>query len=244
MKIFKEAGGRIWALWGLLLFVSTMFIAVIFYIPCFIMKEPHASRWHRAVSRMWMTFFLTLIACPLIIKNKKNFAKGKNYIVVCNHNSLMDVPVTTPFMPQANKTIAKKSFARIPFFGWIYSSGSVLVDRNNEKSRRKSYEDMKKVLASGLDMLIYPEGSRNRTKDPLKSFYNGAFTLSVDTQKEILPVLLFNTKKVLPVHKPFFLAPHRLELHFLPPVSPIGLSATELKDKVFAIMWQYYSAHA
>ena len=103
---------------------------------------------------------------------------------------------------------------------------------------------MKKVLASGLDMLIYPEGSRNRTKDPLKSFYNGAFTLSVETQKEILPVLLFNTKKVLPVHKLFFLAPHRLELHFLPPLSPIDLSATELKNKVFAIMWQYYNAHA
>jgi 1-acyl-sn-glycerol-3-phosphate acyltransferase len=163
--------------------------------------------------------------------------------VVCNHNSLMDVPVTTPFLPQANKTIAKKSFARIPFFGWIYSSGSVLVDRKDEKSRRKSYEDMKKVLASGLDMVIYPEGSRNRTKDPLRSFYNGAFKLSVDAQKEIFPVLLFNTKKVLPVLKPFFLAPHRLELHFLPAVSPIGLSANELKDKVFAIMWQYYSAH-
>jgi 1-acyl-sn-glycerol-3-phosphate acyltransferase len=244
VNILKQVGGRIWALWGLLLFVSTMFIALIFYIPCFIIKEPYAARWHRAVSRVWMSFFLTLIGCPLTIKNKNNFIKGKNYVVVCNHNSLMDVPVTTPFMPQANKTIAKKSFAKIPFFGWIYAAGSVLVDRKNEKDRRKSYDNMKKVLNAGLDMVIYPEGTRNRSNDPLKSFYDGAFRLAADTGKDVFPVLVFNTKKVLPVHQTFFLAPHKLELHFLPPVSPKNLSVSELKERVFISMWNYYSENS
>jgi 1-acyl-sn-glycerol-3-phosphate acyltransferase len=243
VKILQQIGGRIWAVWGILLFVSTMFIALIFYIPCFIIKEPFASRWHRAVSRVWMSFYLTLIGCPLKIKNKENFIKGKNYIVVCNHNSLIDIPVTTPFMPQANKTIAKKSFAKIPFFGWIYAAGSVLVDRKNEKNRRKSYDDMKKVLKAGVDMVIYPEGTRNRSSEPLKSFYDGAFRLAVDTEKDILPALLFNTKKVLPVHQTFFLAPHTLELHFLPAVSPKGLSVNELKEKVFKMMWDHYASN-
>jgi len=35
------------------------------------------------------------------------------------------------------KTIAKKSFAVIPFFGWIYSAGSILIDRKNEKEPRR-----------------------------------------------------------------------------------------------------------
>jgi 1-acyl-sn-glycerol-3-phosphate acyltransferase len=152
----------------------------------------------------------------------------------------MDVPVTTPFMPNANKTIAKKSFAIIPVFGWIYGWGSVLVDRKDKQSRAKSYTDMKNVLDLGLDMVLYPEGTRNKTNQPLKSFYDGAFKLSEETQKPIIPAVLFNTRKILPATKPFFLLPHKIELHFLLPVYPEGLTADALKEKAFSEMWNYY----
>src|SRR5690349_1472802 len=117
-NILKAVAGRIWALWGLCLFVATMIIAMLFYSFCYLMKEPQRSRWHRQVSRVWMSFYLLCIGCPLKVRGEDCFEKGQNYIVVCNHNSLMDVPVTTPFMPNPNKTIAKKEFAAIPIFGW------------------------------------------------------------------------------------------------------------------------------
>jgi 1-acyl-sn-glycerol-3-phosphate acyltransferase len=37
--------------------------------------------------------------------------------------------------------------------------------------------------------------------------------------------------------------PHKLEMHFLPPVSPENITTRELKDKVFKIMWYYYLEH-
>ncbi len=241
LNIFIEIFARIWALWGLLWFVATLFVAFIFYLPCFLLNDPAKARWHRHVSRGWMFVFLHIIGCPLKVKGASNFKKGTNYIVVCNHNSLMDVPVTTPFMPRANKTIAKKGFTKVPIFGWIYGFGSVLVDRNDDDSRRKSYDEMKRMLGIGLDMLIYPEGTRNRTTDPLKKFYDGAFRLSEGTGKPILPAILFHTKKVLPANKFFYLLPHTLEMHFLPAVSSEGLSTKELKEKVFQIMWEHYN---
>jgi len=243
MNFFKEVIARIWALWALLLFVVTMFIAYIFYIPCHFLKEPRKAIWHRYVSRVWMFIYLNLIGCPLKVKGKTYFNKLTNCIIVSNHNSLMDVPVTTPFMARANKTIAKKSFSVIPVFGWIYSFGSVLVDRSNDNSRRKSYEDMKRMLSYGLDMVIYPEGTRNRTDQPLKTFYDGAFRLASDTKKPIVPALVFNTRKVLPVHKIFYMLPHKLEMHFLPPVETDNISAKDLKEKVFKMMWDYYEAN-
>jgi 1-acyl-sn-glycerol-3-phosphate acyltransferase len=187
-----------------------------------------------------MQIFLTLIACPLKLRGKKHFEKEKTYVVVCNHNSLMDVPITTPFVPGANKTIAKKSFTKAPLFGWIYKRGSVLVDRDSDESRKQSYEEMKMTLANGLHMVIYPEGTRNRTGDPLKKFYDGAFKLAVETGKEVIPAVIFNTKKVLPAGKVFYLEPHPLQMHFLPAVSPKGITSKELKEKVFRIMWDYY----
>lgn len=244
MKIFKEIFGRIWALWGILLFVSTMLVTFVFFLPCAILSEPKRGKWHRNVSKIWMTVYLNLIGCPLNIRNKEVFKKGENYIVVCNHNSLIDIPVTTPFLPNANKTIAKSSFAKTPIFGWIYSWGSILVNRKDPKSRSHSYTKMIEVLTKWkLDMVLYPEGTRNKTDKPLGNFQDGAFKLAIQTNKEVIPVVLFNSKKVLPAAKPFFLQPSRLELHILPAHSPIGKTAKELKENIFQEMWNYIESH-
>lgn len=240
MNIFKEIFARIWALWALLFFVVTMLVAYVFYFPCHFLKEPQKAKWHRHVSRVWMFIYLNLIGCPLTVKGKQYYKDLGACVIVCNHNSLMDVPVTTPFMARATKTIAKKSFAKFPIFGWIYSFGSVLVDRKSDASRRKSYEDMKWVLSIGLDMVIYPEGTRNRTNNPLTTFHDGAFRLAVDTKKPVVPCLIFNTKKILPANKFFYMLPHKIKMHFLPPVESINISSKELKEKVFKQMWDYY----
>ena len=227
-------------MWGLIAFTSTLLVIIIPIALTFLIKDPKGMVYFRLITKLWMQVFLTLIGCPLKVKGKEHFEKGKNYVVVCNHNSLMDIPVTTPFVPGANKTIGKKSFAKVPLFGIVYIKGSVLVDRNSNESRRRSYDDMKKTLAKGLHMVIYPEGTRNKTTDPLKSFYDGAFNLAVDTKKEVIPTLIFNTKKILPAGKPFYLSPHRIEMHFLPSVSVENITKKELKEKVFKLMWDYY----
>ena len=240
MKIFKEIFGRIWALWGLIAFIATLLIILVPILLTFLIKEPLGTEIFRRISKAWMMVFLTLIGCRLKIKGKEHFKKGENYVVVCNHNSFMDVPVTTPFVPGANKTIAKKSMAKTPLFGWIYTRGSVLVDRESDESRRQSFDAMKRTLASGLHMVIYPEGTRNRTNDPLKPFYDGAFKLAVATKKNIIPTLLFNTRQVLPPHKAFYLWPRTLEMHFLTAVKSENVPVKELKEKVFKLMWDYY----
>jgi len=190
-----------------------------------------------------MDVWLLLVGCPVKVKGEENFAEGKSYIVTCNHNSLMDIPLSSPYIPGPNKTIAKKSFAKVPLFGWFYSKGSVLVDRKSERSRGKSFDEMRAVLRSGIHMCIYPEGTRNRSNEPLKKFYDGAFRLSKDTGHAIVPALIFNTRKALPANKPFFFLPYRLKMHFLAPVDPSGLTVEELKEKVFQEMKSYYEAN-
>ena len=243
MRILKNIFGRIWALWGLIIFFITLLIIVIPILITFKIKEPLGTELFRNISKAWMTVFLTMIGCRLVIKGKQHFKKGETYVVVCNHNSFMDVPVTTPFIPGANKTIAKKSMAKIPLFGWVYSRGAILVDRDSDESRRQSFEMMKQTLADGLHMVIYPEGTRNRTKEPLKAFYDGAFKLATATNTNIIPTLLFNTNKVLPTHKFFYLWPKTLEMHFLPVIETATLPMKEIKEKVFNIMWSYYKDH-
>src|SRR2546423_540564 len=198
MMVLKNILGRVFALWALLIFASSL---LIFFIPIWITglwPEPEKTINVYKVLKIWMKFFFVLTGVKRIIKGKENFKKGENYIVVCNHNSFMDVPLTSPGIPGPNKTIAKAEMAKIPLFGMIYKRGSVLVDRKNEESRRNSYNKMKEVLQMGLHMCIYPEGTRNRTSEPLQRFHDGAFKLAFDTQKPIIPTLIYYTTKVLP----------------------------------------------
>jgi 1-acyl-sn-glycerol-3-phosphate acyltransferase len=244
MKIIREIFGRIWALWAALLFFGTM---LIFFIPFLLFsypkKEPLKTYRFISFSRIWMGVYLFLIGCPLRIKGRDHFTRGRNYIVLCNHNSFMDVPVSSPAIPGGNKTIAKVEISRTPLFGLLYTTGSVLVNRKSDSSRKESYNKMKQVLHMGLHMCIYPEGTRNTSNEPLKPFHNGAFRLAKDTGKAIIPALIFNTRKVLPAGKFFYGLPHPLQIHFLPAVEVGDNTADELRKKVFQIMSEYYVQH-
>jgi len=216
-----------------------MLVVIVPLCITYLIPEPTGMRVYALISRWWMRVFLFLIGCPFKVYGKQNFEKGKNYVVIGNHNSLMDVPLLTPFLPGGNKTIAKKAMAKTPLFGWIYARGAVLVDRNSDASRRKSFDEMKQVLASGLHMLLYPEGTRNRTGQPLKSFFDGAFRLAINTQKDIVPVCVFGTDKALPVNKPFYLMPTVLRVYILPPIAVQGHTSASLKQLCFETMWTF-----
>jgi len=245
VQSIKNIFGRIWAVWGALVFVLTMLIFLIpFFLFIYFQKEPKKTNRFISYSRVWMDIFLGLVGCPLKIQGREYFKKGKTYIVVCNHNALIDVPVSSPGIPGGNKTIAKAEMAKIPLFGPIYKTGSILVDRKNEKSRRESFAKMKEVLDMGLHMCIYPEGTRNTSTEPIKPFHDGAFRLAVTNGNSIIPMIIFNSRKANPPDKGFFLMPVKLYMHFLPEV-PINPDETvdHLKSRVFELMKNYIVLH-
>ena len=191
MQVVKNTLGRIWAVWALSTFVISFLIILGPSLLTGIFPDPKGQDYFIKIAREWIRIWLFVIGCKLIVKGKEHFRKGETFIITCNHNSFMDPPLSSPFILGPNKTIAKSTFTKVPFFGWYYKRGGVMVNRKSDESRRKSYEDMKRVLKTGMHMCIYPEGTRNRTDNPLKPFYNGAFKLSAETGHAILPAVLF-----------------------------------------------------
>ncbi|MEI9934211.1 MAG: lysophospholipid acyltransferase family protein [Ferruginibacter sp.] len=240
MNLLKNIFARIWAFWAMIIFIITFLAIFIPSMIAYLIPGKKGQLYFIKISKLWMNVWLPLAGCPVTIKGREYFQTNETYVVVFNHNALLDVPLSAPYVPGANKTIAKSSFAKVPLFGLFYRKGSVLIDRNDEQSRRKSFDEMKTVLLTGMHMCIYPEGTRNRTAEPLKSFHDGAFRLAVDTQKDIIPCIILNTKKAMPINKTFYLLPTKLAMHFLPSVSSKNISAKDLKEKVFDIMKQHY----
>ncbi|MFN5020228.1 MAG: lysophospholipid acyltransferase family protein [bacterium] len=236
--MIKNILGRLFTVWGGIVFIGSMLVFMPAVWISGMFAEPQSTGIFIRICRSWMAIFFTLSGVRLTIRGRENFKKGENYIVVCNHNSLMDVPLTSPGIPGANKTIAKIEMAKIPVFGIIYKRGSVLLDRKSDASRRDSYLAMKDVLEKGMHMCIYPEGTRNKTENPLKSFHDGAFRLSFDTGKKIIPCLIKGTREMLPHNKSFFFWPGKASMQFLPAIDPKDFaSAAEMKEHVFQLMW-------
>lgn len=240
----KDIPYKIMAVWALLIFAVTLLLVAIILLFVPKQKEPARTETFRKISVIWIRTFLFLIGSSLKVRGLENFRKGEIYVVTANHNSFMDVPVLSPFVPWANKTIAKAEMARIPIFGMIYRRGSVLVDRKDKDSRKNSYIEMMGVLKKGMHMCIYPEGTRNRTDQPLKEFHDGAFRLAKDTQTNIIPTIILNSKKMMPADKGFYFKPGKLEMHFLPEVDQSQFEDfSDLKNEVHRIMSNYYSKH-
>lgn len=244
MKIIKNIAGRLFAIWGIIMFIIFLFI---FTIPMWIIttyNEPKRTQAFYPLSKIWTKLLLIMLGCDLRIKGSEYFKKGENYIVLSNHNSMLDITLTTPFLPGPNKTIAKIEISRVPIFGPISKLGSVLVDRKSKQSRADSFNKMKAILKMGIHMVIYPEGTRNKTSEPLKEFHDGAFRLAVESKKPIIPALVFNTKKAMPVDKSFYFWPATLYLHFLPPVYASEKDTiSDLKERLFVMMKDYYVNH-
>lgn len=243
MHPLKRIFGTIYLAYALIVFAITMLVVLLPIWLTTLMEEPNRSKWMHPIFRAWMGFYMPVVFCPVFRKGKKYFTKGQNYVVVCNHNSLADVPVSSPWIPGPNKTLAKVEMARVPLFGIIYKAGSVLVDRKSDSSRRESFNEMALMLEKGLHLCLYPEGTRNKTEQGLQAFYDGAFTTAIRSQKPIIPALIFNTRKVFPGKPTAWAWPSKIHIHFLPPIPTEGLESKDsgkLKDEIRLQMLQYF----
>jgi 1-acyl-sn-glycerol-3-phosphate acyltransferase len=120
-----------------------------------------------------------------------------------------------------------------------------MVDRGNKEDRARSLVDLRRALDHGISILIFPEGTFNETEQPLKSFYNGAFRIAIETQTAILPVILLDAWDRMH-HRHFFsLTPGKSRSVFLEPISVEGLTLDDmevLKQRVYDIMEKTLSA--
>ena len=151
---------------------------------------------------------LTILMLGWRIKviDRKNLNSKGAKVIVCNHQSLLDVPILYRLRKNF-KFISKAGVFKVPFLGWVmYLNKYIGVERGTIKSMVKMMQDCADNLKQGSSILIFPEGTRSED-GKLKPFKTGAFSLAKDNQKSIVPVVIKGatgllTKKTLKM-KPF-----------------------------------------
>ena len=165
--------------------------------------------------------------------------KTKPFIFVSNHISYLDAAIIVKAFRQPIRPLGKVEMSKIPVFGFIYKNAIVTVDRSDAESRAESVQILKSVIARGISVLVFPEGTFNMTHRPLKEFYDGAFRVAIETQTPIKPVLFLDAYERMPYESIFSLNPGRCRVVYLDEVPVEGLTMDDmpaLKKKLYKLM--------
>ncbi len=148
------------------------------------------------------------------------------YVAVSNHESMADIFLIS-HLPWEMKWLSKESIFRIPFMGWMMRmAGDIPVRRGERASRVEALEACRDRLAKQVSVMIFPEGTRSRTREMLP-FKDGAFRLAIETGAPILPLAVAGTRHALPKGSMLF---HRAtaEVRVLEPIPTEGLTLDDI----------------
>ncbi len=239
MKLLLRTLQYIYCCYAFLVFVIWMFIVLPFVMLSLLFGKVNGGNMIYQLCRFWATVWYLMIG----IRHKEIYEephdRGRQYIFVANHISYMDIPPIVLIAHQPVRILGKYEMVKVPVFGWIYRAAVILVDRRNSDTRSRSVRALKSALKHHISIFIFPEGTFNETKKPLKDFFDGAFRIAIETQTPIKPVLLVDTIDRLHYRGLFELTPGINRVVYLEEIPVMGLNMNDihdLKNRVYKIM--------
>jgi 1-acyl-sn-glycerol-3-phosphate acyltransferase len=230
---------KLYAFWVFLVFTVFMIVLLPGIILPFAIGEKTSWMGGKFLW-LWSWIFSMLTFIRYDFYGRENFRKGKSYIYVSNHTSFLDIPGLWMIIPGEKKPLAKKELLKIPVFGWIARSAAVIVDRSSGESRKKSMDKLKKILSGGTSILLFAEGTQNRSREVLQPFKDGAFRIAIDTQQPILPMVVVGAGPLMPPGT-IRMKPGKVKIIVAPEIPTAGLTVEDqpgLKQKTFEVMKQ------
>lgn len=182
--------------WGYGLFVGVILIGFLPAITGYLfhrlmgVPKPHII-FQRVVAMMFRLFFRYSPGTSRIrfIPNE-NLQLGSPYIYVSSHESWLDYPLMGGYLIDLyHLTNKKKAFV------WYLRPIARLLGVVDGVGHSALYILLQK-LRVGSNVLIFPEGSRS-VDDKIAPFKRGAFSLSIESGIEVVPVLISGTRELV-----------------------------------------------
>tara|TARA_Y100001970_G_scaffold124890_2_gene154647 strand:+ start:7976 stop:8653 length:678 start_codon:yes stop_codon:yes gene_type:complete len=150
------------------------------------------------LAHLWAKLILKFSNISYSIKGLDKVLNDKQYVIISNHQSAIDILVTFASIPNPIAFFTKKELFLIPIFGWaMKAAGMISVNRNNKNKSKSSVDEaLLKINNTKLSILNYPEGTRTQF-DALKEFKKGGFILAIKSNYPILPLTILYKKDMI-----------------------------------------------
>jgi 1-acyl-sn-glycerol-3-phosphate acyltransferase len=231
----------LFGVYAMLIFIGTLILTFLCYIIIFTCVNEKRSAFiaHQYVSRPWAKTLFFFFGIRFIVKNKNLLDKNRTYIFIANHRSQLDIPAYAIATNHTIRFLAKAELTKIPLMGYIIKRLYVSVDRKDKIARAKSMDNMVNSLRENISVFICPEGTRNKTPDPLLPFHDGAFRLAIQSQTPLAILVIKNAEKLLSPLRPIELSPGIITGTWCNPIETEGMTQEDLprlKDSVINAM--------
>ena len=140
---------------------------------------------------------------------KKQLDLSKPSIIVTNHTSFLDILITLSLSPKIIIVVKDWVYKSALFGPLVRYAGFIYIGDGPEAN----LEMMKKRVADGYSILIFPEGARSKD-DKIRRFHKGAFFLAKELKLDITPLLTYGCSYVLPKTE-YFVKTGSINLKFL-----------------------------
>ena len=146
-----------------------------------------------------MSLLLFFSRSKVHMEGAENIPRDTKYLLVANHLSNFD-PITciSKFGKNDLVFVSKPENFSLPIAGsWMHHAGFLAIDRENPKNALVTINKAAEFLKNQqVSVGIFPEGTRNKTSEPLLEFKNGAFKIATKAKCPIVVAALKNTRQV------------------------------------------------
>lgn len=226
MKLFKYLLTTLYRIWFYILVAIPILVLFPFLIIS-ILKETWYPYFFK-IARLWAKFILIGMGFCYKIERQQTPDRSKSYMFIANHTSMADIMLMLVTVKNPFVFVGKAELAKIPLFGFFYKRTSILVDRNDPKSRQAVFLRAQKRLKQGMSICIFPEGGVPDESVMLDEFKGGAFRMAINHQIPIVPITFADNKKRFS-YTFFSGSPGRMRAKVHPFISTKGLTTTDTK---------------
>ncbi len=157
----------------------------------------------------------------------ENLPEDKNILFVSNHQSNFDILLLLAYLPVPKAFVAKVELEKLPFINqWMKRIHCLFMDRNDIKQSAQIIIEGIKQLKSGINMVIFPEGTRSKT-GKLGEFKGGSFKLATKSKCPIVPLTIDGTRNIMEANN-YRIKPVTVNLYIHPPIDVTTLSKEEI----------------
>ncbi len=195
------------------IFIS-FFFTIVGRIFAFIKVKEKGKYWyHVMISKACWCLMYTMVNVKKKIINPLNEDFFKPAVIICNHQSSLDIVPLIMLHPKILMFTNNKKW-NAPFFGPVIRMADYFPAEQVEQNLDKIADR----INHGYSVVIFPEGTRSED-GTIKRFHKGAFYLAEKLKVDILPIMMHGTNYTL-TKKDALLKDGQVTLQFLPRIQP------------------------
>ncbi|MBI2361334.1 MAG: 1-acyl-sn-glycerol-3-phosphate acyltransferase, partial [Deltaproteobacteria bacterium] len=124
------------------------------------LRDPRGDRAHRCLT-YWARANLVLAGLRVKVEGLDRLDPKAAYVFMPNHASFLDILLTLAYVPYNFRMITKEEMFVIPLVGWLLRrSGQIPLNRKSPRKGLRSLELAGRLIAEGISVVVFPEGTR------------------------------------------------------------------------------------